>query len=36
MERRQAERTLGCRFRRDPAAYLQSLEEALFNQTLPP
>jgi hypothetical protein len=36
LERRQAVRTLGRRFRRDPAAYLRSLEEALINQTLPP
>jgi hypothetical protein len=34
--RRQAVRTLGRRFRRDPAAYLRSLEESLINQTLPP
>jgi hypothetical protein len=36
LERRQAVRTLGRRFRRDPAAYLRSLEEALIKQTLPP
>jgi hypothetical protein len=36
LERRRAVRTLGRRFRRDPAAYLQSLEEALINQALPP
>jgi hypothetical protein len=36
LERRQAVRTLGRRFRRDPAAYLRSLEENLINQTLPP
>ena len=36
LERRQAVRTLGSRFRRDPVAYLQSLEESLINQTLPP
>jgi hypothetical protein len=36
LERRQAIRTLGRRFRRDPAAYLRSLEETLINQTLPP
>ena len=36
LERRQAVRTLGRRFRRDPAAYLQSLEESLINQALPP
>jgi hypothetical protein len=35
LERRQAVRTLGRRFRRDPAGYLKSLEEALINQTLP-
>jgi hypothetical protein len=36
LERRQATRTLGRRFRRDPVAYLQSLEQILINQTLPP
>jgi hypothetical protein len=36
LERRQAVRTLGRRFRRDPVAYLQSLEDSLINQTLPP
>ena len=36
LERRQAVRTLGRRFRRDPAAYLRSLEESLIKQTLPP
>ena len=36
LERRQAVRTLGRRFRRDPVAYLQSLEEALIKETLPP
>jgi hypothetical protein len=35
LERRQAVRTLGRRFRKDPAAYLQSLEESLINQALP-
>jgi hypothetical protein len=35
LERRQAVRTMGRRFRRDPAAYLQSLEEAFINKTLP-
>jgi hypothetical protein len=35
LERRQAVRTLGRRFRRDPAGYLKSLEDALINQTLP-
>jgi hypothetical protein len=36
LERRQAVRTLGRRFRRDPVAYLRSLEEPLINQILPP
>jgi len=36
LERRQAVRTMGRRFRRDPVAYLRSLEESLINQTLPP
>ncbi len=36
LERRQAVRTLGRRFRRDPAVYLRSLEESLINQALPP
>jgi hypothetical protein len=36
LEQRQAVRTLGRRFRRDPLAYLQSLEESLINQALPP
>jgi len=36
LERRQAVRTLGRRFRRDPVAYLKSLENSLINQTLPP
>jgi hypothetical protein len=36
LERRRAGRTLGRRFRRDPAAYLQSLEEALIKGVLPP
>jgi hypothetical protein len=36
LERRQAVRTLGRRFRRDPAAYLRSLEDSLVNQALPP
>ena len=35
LERRQAIRTLGRRFRKDPAAYLQSLEDSLINQALP-
>ena len=34
--RRQAVRTLGRRFRRDPTTYLQSLEDSLINSTLPP
>jgi hypothetical protein len=34
--RRQAVRTLGRRFRRDPAAYLRSLEDSLIHQALPP
>jgi hypothetical protein len=34
LERRQALRTLGRRFRRDPDAYLRSLEEALINRAL--
>lgn len=36
LERRQAVRTLGRRFRRDPAAYLRSLEHSLINEALPP
>jgi hypothetical protein len=36
LERRQAVRTLGRRFRKDPTAYLKSLEDSLINQTLPP
>lgn len=36
LERRRAVRTLGRRFRRDPVAYLQSLEETLIKETLPP
>ncbi len=35
LERRRAVRTLGRRFRQDPAAYLKSLEESLINQALP-
>lgn len=35
LERRQAVRTLGRRFRRDPVAYLKSLEDSLINQALP-
>jgi hypothetical protein len=36
LERRQAVRTLGRRFRRDPLAYLTSLEDSLINHILPP
>jgi hypothetical protein len=36
LERRRQVRTLGRRFRRDPAAYLRSLEEALIKKVLPP
>jgi hypothetical protein len=36
LERRQAVRMLGRRFRCDPDAYLRSLEETLINQALPP
>lgn len=36
LERRQAVRTLGRRFRQDPVAYLKSLEDSLINQILPP
>jgi hypothetical protein len=36
LERRQAVRTMGRRFRRDPAAYLRSLEDSLIKQALPP
>ncbi len=35
LERRHATRTLGRRFRRDPQAYLRSLEDALTNLVLP-
>jgi hypothetical protein len=35
LQRRQAVRTLGRRFRQDPAAYLRSLEDSLINQALP-
>lgn len=35
LERRQGMRTLGRRFRRDPAAYLRSLEESLIKADLP-
>jgi hypothetical protein len=36
LERRQAIRAQGRRFRRDPAAYLQGLEDSLIKETLPP
>jgi hypothetical protein len=36
LARRQAVRTLGRRFRRDPTAYLRSLEEALIKGAVPP
>ncbi len=36
LERRQAIRAQGRRFRRDPAAYLRELENALIKGTLPP
>jgi hypothetical protein len=36
LERRQAVRAQGRRFRRDPTAYLQELEDALIKGTLPP
>lgn len=36
LERRRAVRTQGRRFRRDPATYLQELEDALIKETLPP
>jgi hypothetical protein len=35
LERRQAVRTLGRRFRSDPVAYLKLLEDSLINQALP-
>jgi hypothetical protein len=35
LERRQEVRAQGRRFRRDPAAYLQKLEDALIKETLP-
>ena len=35
LQRRQAVRTLGRRFRQDPAACLKSLEDSLINQALP-
>jgi hypothetical protein len=36
LARRQEVRTLGRRFRRDPVAYLQALEETLIKGALPP
>lgn len=36
LARRQAVRAQGRRFRHDPAAYLQELEDALIKETLPP
>jgi hypothetical protein len=36
LERRQVVRTLGRRFRRDPATYLQELEQSLIKRALPP
>jgi hypothetical protein len=36
LAKRQAVRTLGRRFRRDPVAYLRSLEEALIKGAVPP
>src|SRR4051812_43561609 len=36
LEQRQEVRAQGRRFRRDPAAYLQELEETLIKETLPP
>jgi hypothetical protein len=36
LERRQGVRTLGRRFRRDPVAYLRSLEESLIKAVVPP
>jgi hypothetical protein len=36
LERREAVRTLGRRFRRDPVAYLRSLEESLIKGDVPP
>jgi hypothetical protein len=36
LEQRRAVRTLGRRFRRDPVAYLRSLEDSLIKQALPP
>jgi hypothetical protein len=36
LERRRRARTWGHRFRRDPAAYLRNLEQALIKRALPP
>jgi hypothetical protein len=36
LEKRQATRTLGRRFRRNPDAYLQQLEETILKNVLPP
>ena len=36
LERRRAVRALGRRFRRDPDAYLRSLEDDFINRALPP
>jgi hypothetical protein len=36
LDRRRTVRTLGRRFRRDPVAYLRSLEVSLIKQALPP
>jgi len=36
LERRQAIRAQGRRFRRDPAAYLRGLEDPLIKEPLPP
>jgi hypothetical protein len=36
LQRRQAIRAQGRRFRRDPATYLQRLEDSLIKETLPP
>jgi hypothetical protein len=36
LDGRQATRTLGRRFRRDPASFLRSIEESLIKKTLPP
>jgi hypothetical protein len=36
LDSRQATRTLGRRFRRDPEGYLKSIEDSLIKKTLPP